>query len=80
MGLAPSGDFACCLTDQALSEVEDVIKSVDDALCEDKGRGPYQLTATVEEVLKAFSKYGIIASSKKLIIGNSVEFGDVVIS
>ena len=38
------------------------MKSVDDALCEDKGLGPYALTATVEEVLKAFRKRGIIAS------------------
>ena len=79
MGLAPSGDYACCLTVQALEGIGNVIKSVDDALCEDKGYGPYKLVATVEEVLRAFRKYGIIASSKKLIIGNSVEFGDAVI-
>ena len=34
---------------------------------------------TVEEVLKAFRKYGIIASAKKLVMGNSIEFGDAVI-
>ena len=54
MGLAPSGDYACCLTDQALEKVKNVIKSVDDALCEDKGWGPYGLVGIVEEVLKAF--------------------------
>ena len=42
--------------------------------------GPYALTATVEEVLKAFRKRGIIASSKKLVMGHSVEFGDAVVS
>ena len=57
-----------------------MIKSVDDALCEDKGYGLYKLAATVKEVFWAFRKFGIIASSKKLIIGNSVEFGDAVIT
>ena len=58
--------------------MKNTMKSVDDSLCEDKGLGPYPLTATVEEVLKAFRKYGIIASSKKLVMGHSIEFGDAV--
>ena len=80
MGLAPSGDFACYHTDEALKEVENMMKSVDDALCEDKGMGPQALTDTVEKVLRAFRKYGIIASSKKLVMGHSVEFGDTFIT
>ena len=77
MGMAP--DFAYCMTDHALREEEDTLKSVDDALCKDKGLGPQALTATVEEVLKAFRKHEIIASIKNLVMGHSVECGDAVV-
>ena len=71
MGLAPSGNYACQITDQALEGIPNVVKSVDDALCEDRGRDPKALIATIEHVLLAFRKHGIIASAKKLHVGSS---------
>ena len=79
MGLAPSGNYACQITDQALEGIPNVVKSVDDALCEDRGRDPKALIATIEHVLLAFRKHGIIASAKKLHVGSSAEFGDAII-
>ena len=34
---------------------------------------------TLEEVFTSFGKHGIIASSKKLVVGSKVEFGDAII-
>ena len=79
MGIAPSGNYACQITDQALEGIPNVVKSVDDALCEDRGRDPKALIATIEHVLLAFRKHGIIASAKKLHVGSSDEFGDSII-
>ena len=62
MGLTSSGDFTCADTDKALEDIEGVQKSVDDALCEDRGCGSTALTAKVEEVLQSLRNYGIIAS------------------
>ena len=79
MGLTSSGDFTCGETDKALEGIEGVQKSVDDALCEDRGGGPIALTEKMEEVLQSLRNYGIIASSKKLEMGSKVAFSDCVI-
>ena len=43
MGLAPSGDYAFQITDQAVEGISNVFKSVDDALVQDAGGGPSAL-------------------------------------
>ena len=79
MGLAPSGDYACQITDQAVEGMNNVVKSVGDALLQDAGRGPKAVIETLEEVFTSFRKHGIIASSKQLVVGSKVEYGDSII-
>ena len=69
MGLAPSGDYACQITDQAVDGIRNVVKSVDEALLQDTGAGPRAVIATLEEVFMSFRKHGIIASSKSYASG-----------
>ena len=79
MGLAPSGDYTCQITDQAVEGISNVVKSVDNALVQDAGTGPRALITSLEEVLMSFRKHVIFASAKKLCVGSRVEFGDAII-
>ena len=77
MGLCPSGDVFCHRTDQAIVDLEGVMKLVDDCLT--GGRGVSELRKRLRAVLLRCREFNIKISKKKFHLGRVLAFGSFVI-
>ncbi|QQP54221.1 Uncharacterized protein FKW44_006983 [Caligus rogercresseyi] len=78
MGLASSGDEYCLRGDQALCEVPNKNKVVDDILLYAKTWD--ELQSTLKKVMDACKKYQITLSPTKVNIGSSVHYVGMIVS
>ena len=77
MGYSSSGNWTCKKTDIAVEGKEGTHKSFDDVLTEVETKK--HMVGKVEDVLVEFRKHGIIASKKKLKLGQKVAFGQFIV-
>ena len=78
MGLSPSSDGFCERTDTILAPVPDMLKIVDDALLQAPTKE--ELLKKLETALSCCRQHKLTLSSKKLTMGQSINFAGYVIS
>ena len=78
MGLNPSSDHFCARSDAALSDIDGLLKIVDDGLIQAKSKA--DLLKKFHKVLESCRKSNLTLSKSKLQLGQSVIFAGYVIS
>ena len=78
MGLSPSSDGFCERTDTILAPVPDMLKIVDDALLQAPTKE--ELLKKLEIALSCCRQHKLTLSSKKLTMGQSINFAGYIIS
>ena len=78
MGLCSSSDEFCQRTDDALKDIPNLQKIVDDILL--AAQNYEELYKLIEQVFKRCEEYGITLSKEKIKIGKTVKFAGFIVS